>query len=501
VIRLVSQHTVDEIILRRAAMKLRLTRDVVEEGGFSNLDIEGEEHETLQSVITFGLAKIFQQGGAALQDDDIETILSRAQRGEQAQSVPSPSQHLEEGIPSEPPQSMYEFEGKDYRDAKPEVEREDAAALEQIVAEAKKAKANGEAVEIGPAVGVAQRTKKDKAAALEAKKRREEAKRRKWEQQGYTSGSILLDLDALNAGLEAEQSSNDDTPLHYTTGDASSPCCSPAVVINCVDNSGNWGKRGFFAAISSKSNLPGEQYQRAAQYDDVHLGDAHLCEIAAGLFVANLVVQSRSKGEVSGIKLKHLETALQKVAMVAREQKLSVHMPRIGAGLPGFNWYATERLLRDTFAARSIACYIYYFKRDKTKQIKPAKQDVKPVKQDPKPELKRKLDDDDDTVPMAQHQRTAEDDNTVPVTLPARSNNFFDGLRFFFNDCEHEDELKQLVIGHGGTVASEPDAEVTHVVSNDRVEIVQHAKCVRAGFIRFCVQQQQLGGSAMFEHN
>jgi hypothetical protein len=47
------------------------------------------------------------------------------------------------------------------------------------------------------------------------------------------------------------------------------------------------------------------------------------------------------------------------LAPVARRLGASVHVPRIGAGTPDFNWYATERLLRDTLVAAGVPTFMY----------------------------------------------------------------------------------------------------------------------------------------------
>jgi hypothetical protein len=44
-------------------------------------------------------------------------------------------------------------------------------------------------------------------------------------------------------------------------------------------------------------------------------------------------------------------------------------------GTPGFNWYATERLLRICFLSKGIPCYIYYFKKSKPKPPKKEKEE------------------------------------------------------------------------------------------------------------------------------
>jgi len=37
----------------------------------------------------------------------------------------------------------------------------------------------------------------------------------------------------------------------------------------------------------------------------------------------------------------------------------TVHLPRIGYNMPGFNWYGTERLIRKHLCSRGIPTYVY----------------------------------------------------------------------------------------------------------------------------------------------
>jgi hypothetical protein len=49
-----------------------------------------------------------------------------------------------------------------------------------------------------------------------------------------------------------------------------------AIILNCVDDSGGWGRGGFFRALDGVSPLCASSYERAGNMDDLHLGDAHL---------------------------------------------------------------------------------------------------------------------------------------------------------------------------------------------------------------------------------
>ena len=69
------------------------------------------------------------------------------------------------------------------------------------------------------------------------------------------------------------------------------------------------------------------------------------------------------KKSVSGILLESLEETLKKVSYKAKELGASVHMPRIGYGLPNFNWYAVERILKKNLSTLGIPSFVYYYKK------------------------------------------------------------------------------------------------------------------------------------------
>lgn len=48
---------------------------------------------------------------------------------------------------------------------------------------------------------------------------------------------------------------------------------------SCVDDSGNWGRGGLFNALAKLSDSVPKAYERASEFDDLHLGDLHLLEI------------------------------------------------------------------------------------------------------------------------------------------------------------------------------------------------------------------------------
>ncbi|EOD0827538.1 hypothetical protein ACTNRG_002353 [Listeria monocytogenes] len=56
-----------------------------------------------------------------------------------------------------------------------------------------------------------------------------------------------------------------------------------------------------------------------------------------------------------------MESCLEKLSEIAKEQQASIHMPRIGCGLAGGKWEIIEPIIRKTLIANDIEVYIYDF--------------------------------------------------------------------------------------------------------------------------------------------
>ncbi|PPR88694.1 hypothetical protein GOBAR_AA31988 [Gossypium barbadense] len=174
-----------------------------------------------------------------------------------------------------------------------------------------------------------------------AKKKAEEKKAAKWEANGYHSLSVQdpcpMDGDMLS----------DSGSVFFVYGDCTDPskvCPSePAIIFSCIDNSGNWGHGGMFDALAKLSASVPVAYERASEFEDLHLGDLHLIRVNGQLkdvkenntplWVALAVVQSynpRRKVPRSDITMPDLERCLSKASFSAAENSASIHMPRIG---------------------------------------------------------------------------------------------------------------------------------------------------------------------------
>ncbi|XP_055817519.1 probable helicase CHR10 isoform X1 [Solanum dulcamara] len=210
------------------------------------------------------------------------------------------------------------------------------------------------------------------------KKKAEEEKLSKWETLGYHSLSVKDPVSAPDTDI-----SSDSGAIHFVYGDCTRPSkvspSEPTIIFSCVDTSGSWGHGGMFDALARLSTSVPTAYERASEFGDLHLGDLHLIEITEDLakgsdsshapqWVALAVVQSynpRRKVPRGNISIPDLERCLSKASYSAAQNSASIHMPRIGYqdGSDRSEWYTIERLLRKYAALHGINIFVYYFRR------------------------------------------------------------------------------------------------------------------------------------------
>ncbi|KAH1162060.1 hypothetical protein GLYMA_01G073400v4 [Glycine max] len=164
-----------------------------------------------------------------------------------------------------------------------------------------------------------------------ARKKAEEKKLARWEALGYQSLNVKDAISPTGNDIASASGS-----VHFVYGDCTAPsnvCSSePAIIFSCVDTSGHWGHGGMFDALSKLSTSIGDAYQWASEHGDLHLGDLHLIRLDdccgeqmdgnAPKMVALAVVQSynpRHKIRRSEISLPHLESSLTKAAYSAAQ--------------------------------------------------------------------------------------------------------------------------------------------------------------------------------------
>jgi O-acetyl-ADP-ribose deacetylase (regulator of RNase III) len=142
--------------------------------------------------------------------------------------------------------------------------------------------------------------------------------------------------------------------INYIKGDVLSPIGDgKKIIMHVVNNLGGWGK-GFVVSLSKKWQEPENQYRKwYASKQDFNLGSVQFIEVDPGLYVANMLAQHGYRYNNSNppvIKMSNLESCLRKVYTFAQENNLSIHAPKIGAGLAGLDWQDVEELIEKTFS-------------------------------------------------------------------------------------------------------------------------------------------------------
>ncbi len=155
-------------------------------------------------------------------------------------------------------------------------------------------------------------------------------------------------------------------PIQFVRGDATAPQGGGVKIIAHICNDvGAWGK-GFVLALSRRWPGPAEsfkQWYRDRAETDFGLGAVQFVQVAADLWVANMVAQHgiMPAPGVPPIRYEALECCLEKVAVKARELNASVHMPRIGCGLAGGEWRRIEPLIVHKLCDQDVPVTVYDF--------------------------------------------------------------------------------------------------------------------------------------------
>ncbi|XP_014121854.2 chromodomain-helicase-DNA-binding protein 1-like isoform X1 [Zonotrichia albicollis] len=415
IIRLIGRDTVEEIIYRRAASKLRLTNAVVEGGQFALGAPKPQATAELQlsEILKFGLDKLLSSEGSTVQDVELENILGETKGGQWLMDTVLPQK--EENEEEDTENHMYVYEGKDYSK---EPSKEDKKAFDQLLdlqkalieetskeGRALRNKANALLTGLREQSArrkhllseeelEARRKKRQEAAAKRARLMEEkkaakaEAEHKKkmawWEANHYTSTCLPSEEsgseeefveDELEQNVDLDYKDGDQNHIKYVMGDVTHPQAGEedAIIVHCLDDSGRWGRGGLFTALEARSDQPRKIYEMAGKMKDLELGGTLLFSIddkksrkKGRDLLALIVAQHRDRSNnLSGIKLSALEKGLKKIYLAAKKRNATVHLPRIGYATKGFNWYGTERLIRKHLAARGVPTLVYYFSRNK----------------------------------------------------------------------------------------------------------------------------------------
>ncbi|XP_040378802.1 probable helicase CHR10 isoform X2 [Oryza brachyantha] len=382
-INLVSQRTIEEIIMQRAERKLKLSHSIIGEEDATDGKGKYLENEAsdMRSII-FGL-HLFDPTDTTAEtindDTNLETI--KEETMSKLKSMSEKVVLMRSHEPSEKDERTFKINPNMTDNSGAVVSRlSDSINVDLDFNETaylswlERFKESLHSKENTTVELESQRTApEEKFLKREANKRKAEEKRlAKWESLGYQPLTVK-DPDIL-----PNQNIPDSGSVQLVYGDCTNPSivcpAKPAVIFSCVDDSGTWGHGGMFDALANLSACIPDAYHRASEFDDLHLADLHLIELDeakcnrsldALLWVALAVVQSynpRRKVPRSEISMPDLELCLSKVAFSAAQHSASIHMPRIGFHGRS-EWYTIERLLRKYSSIHGVDIFVYYYRR------------------------------------------------------------------------------------------------------------------------------------------
>lgn len=157
--------------------------------------------------------------------------------------------------------------------------------------------------------------------------------------------------------------------ISYVTGDATYPKGeSTKIIIHVCNDVGAWGK-GFVLALSKRWKNPEKEYRewyrtgKTINLIPFKLGCVQIVKVETDILVANMIAQKgiRRNVQTKLIDYNALTTCLQKVIEFADGlySNVSIHMPRIGAGLGGGNWNTIENIINNIFESSPHEVYVY----------------------------------------------------------------------------------------------------------------------------------------------
>ncbi|XP_060530659.1 chromatin-remodeling complex ATPase chain Iswi isoform X1 [Cylas formicarius] len=119
VFRFITENTVEEKIVERAEVKLRLDKLVIQQGRLADSKAQSLNKDEMLSMIRHGANHVFASKDSEITEEDIDTILEKgeAKTAEFAQKMESLGESsLRNFTVDTPTESVYQFEGEDYRE-------------------------------------------------------------------------------------------------------------------------------------------------------------------------------------------------------------------------------------------------------------------------------------------------------------------------------------------------------------------------------------------------
>jgi len=149
----------------------------------------------------------------------------------------------------------------------------------------------------------------------------------------------------------------------------------PKIIAQIVNNkTPNWGA-GFARALRVKFPSVQNEFREwcSNNRDNFFIGNIHVSTISEDLFVANMIAQ-HGYGESSKPRIRYaaLKNCLIQLRAIAIEKGASIHMPRIGTGYAGGNWFYISELIDEILVKNGISVTIYNLPNNEIGEIQGA---------------------------------------------------------------------------------------------------------------------------------
>lgn len=137
--------------------------------------------------------------------------------------------------------------------------------------------------------------------------------------------------------------------ITFLKGDATNPQgTGDKIICHICNDIDRWGA-GFVMALSKKWDAPEKAYHSIPKKDMV-LGNVQLVAVEPDITVANMIGQRsirKKNSDYIPIRYDAVRECLEKVNKHAVENNATLHMPRIGCGLAGGDWFEIEKIIHE----------------------------------------------------------------------------------------------------------------------------------------------------------
>lgn len=142
------------------------------------------------------------------------------------------------------------------------------------------------------------------------------------------------------------------------TGKKLNPDSKGVIIAHVCNDAGLFGA-GFAYAIAKKYPVVKNQY--ADQYQRYLLGQNQYVPILNNLVVCNMFAQKGVRSHLNPVPLQYgkLINCLTYLYCEAKEKNFEIHMPKIGSGLAGGDWWIIQAAVKMAERLSSVDTFVF----------------------------------------------------------------------------------------------------------------------------------------------